>query len=344
MKILIGISHPKHVYMFKNFIYDMEKKGNSIKILLIEKDITKNLLKMFDIKYIPIGKNPAQIYKKALCLPNWTYSTLRVAKQFKPDIYIGQALPNLAYASYIFHKPYIIFEDTESASLVQKISFPFADKIVTPDCYRIDHGPKHLRFNGYYELSYLHPKKFKPDPSILPALGLNGDDRYVVMRFVSWSAIHDFGQKKSFDIELIKKAVKSFKKNARVFLTSEIPLPPELEKYRINIPFHKIHDVLYYASVFMGDSGTMATEAALLGTPAVRYTPFSASCELGNFIELEKKYKMIWSLQDPQQVLDKALSLMNTKFLGDYNFLREKILREKIDVNEYMIQQVEAYM
>jgi len=342
MKILIGVSHPKHVYMFRNFIHDMKKKGNEIEILLIEKDITENLLKMLNLEYTLIGKNPTQIYKKALYLPGWTYSTLKVAKRFKPDICIGQALPNLAYASYIFNMPYIIFEDTESATLVQKMSFPFADKIVTPDCYRVDHGPKHIRFNGYYELAYLHPKYFKPDPSILLALGLKAADRYVVMRFVSWSAIHDFGQKESFNLKLIKRAVNVFKKYARVFLTSEIPLPPELEKHRINIPIHRIHDVLYYASVFLGDSGTMATEAALLGTPAVRYTPFSASSELGNFVELEKKYQMVWSLQDPQQVLDKALSLIDTKSLGDYEFKRERMLREKIDINEYMIQLVEA--
>jgi len=341
MKILIGVSHPKHVYMFKNFIYEMQNRNHIIQIILIRKDITEHLLKQLNLPYKTVGNNLPSISKKALSLPGWVYSTFKIANKFKPDIYLGQALPNLAYVSSLFKKPYIIFEDTESATVAQKMCIPFAHKIITPECYRANHGQKHIRFNGYYELAYLHPTYFKPDPSILSDLGLAAGDKYTVMRFVSWGAVHDMGHKGGFNLEQINNAIDKFGDKGQIFLTSEMPLPSELEKYRINVPLHRIHDILYYASVFLGESGTMATEAALLGTPSVRYTPFSESQELGNFLELEKKFDMLWSISDPNQVVEKALKIMDLKNHKDYEARKAQLLSEKIDVNKFMISVVE---
>ena len=69
MRILVGMAHPKHVYMFKNFIEEMERRGHEVKILAIEKDITEYLLKQFNMPYTLIGYNPHQVYKMILSVP-----------------------------------------------------------------------------------------------------------------------------------------------------------------------------------------------------------------------------------------------------------------------------------
>ena len=44
MKIVVDINHPGHVHFFKNFIWEMEKRGHKILITVKEKDVTLKLL------------------------------------------------------------------------------------------------------------------------------------------------------------------------------------------------------------------------------------------------------------------------------------------------------------
>ena len=96
---------------------------------------------------------------------------------------------------------------------------------------------------------------------------------------------------------------------SKVFVSSEGICPDELIKYRLNIPNRYIHDLLYYSTLLIADTGTMITEAAILGTPAIIYHP--ALRNFGNFEELEKKYEMIWGYEtNPELIIKKAMSLI----------------------------------
>jgi len=342
MKILVGMAHPKHVYMFKNFIKEMENRGHEIRIVAIEKDITVYLLKQFNMPYTLIGKNPSSICRKVLNVPKWEYQTLKISRKFRPDIYVGQALPHFAHVSTILKKPYIIFEDTESATAVQKVCFSFADAIVTPNCYKVDLGKKQVRFDGYYELAYLHPNYFTPNPLVLENLDLDKNDKFIVMRLVSWRAMHDIGQR-GFDLKMKKRMIKSIEKYGKVFITSENPLPKELEKYRISeVAKENIHDLLYYATMYIGESPTMATESAVLGTPAFCMSSWACSC--GNFEDLSKKYELIYCSADQNHVVDAALELLKCADLKNkWHEKRKKLLLNKIDVTKFMVGLVEKY-
>jgi predicted glycosyltransferase len=57
--------------------------------------------------------------------------------------------------------------------------------------------------------------------------------------------------------------------SGQVFITSEGWLDDGLAKYEINVSPEKMHDLLYYADLLIGDSQTMTTEAGVLGTPAM---------------------------------------------------------------------------
>jgi len=338
MRILVGIAHPKHVYMFKNFIEEMEKRGHEVKILAIEKDITEYLLKRFNMPYTLIGKNPPQVYKKILSVPKWEYLTLKIAREFKPDIYIGRALPHFAHVSTILGKPYIIFEDTEHATAVQKVCFPFANAIVTPSCYKDNLGKKQVRFDGYYELAYLHPKYFTPNPAVLDELGLTRDDKFIILRFVSWSASHDVGQ---HGIKNKIELVRELEKYGRVLITSEGQLPKELEKYKIKVSPEKLHDLLYYASLYVGEGGTTASEAATLGTHAIHTSTTAKYC--GIFYELNK-YGLMWISDDEEGSIDKAVEILQKNGIRtERKRKRQKLLNDKIDVTAFMVWFVENY-
>ena len=51
--------------------------------------------------------------------------------------------------------------------------------------------------------------------------------------------------------------MRELSKYARIVITSEDPLPRDLEKYRSNIPPERMHDALYYASLYAGEGATM---------------------------------------------------------------------------------------
>ncbi len=221
------------------------------------------------------------------------------------------------------------------------VTFPFADVICTPSCFKKDLGKKQIRYNGYHELAYLHPDYFKPDPSVLDELGLKKDDKFVIVRFVAWQASHDIGHC-GFNMEAKRKLVKELGKYARVFITSESPLPEEFKKYGIKIPPERIHDLLYYATMYIGEGATMATEAAILGTPSIYVSSFWDS--MGNFNELEEQYGLIYNFKEPEPAIQKVIELLQQQDLKqEWAKKRERLLKDKIDVTQFMMEFIENY-
>src|SRR5690606_4961374 len=213
----------------------------------------------------------------------------------------------------------------------------FATKIYTPSCYRIDLGKKHIRFEGYMELSYLHPNYFLPNKEVLSILGIPEGIKYAILRFVSWGAVHDFGHK-GMSLENKRKAVMEISKYAKVFISAEGELPDDLESFRIKVPFEMIHDVLYYSSLIFGESGTMTSEAAVLGIPAV----FLNNSGLGYTEEEEERYGIVYNFseseEDQQAAIRKAVQILQNPYASsEYRFKRERLLADKIDTTAFMV-------
>ncbi|MCM1986719.1 MULTISPECIES: DUF354 domain-containing protein [Methanococcoides] len=341
MNILVGISHPKHVYMFKNFINEMGNRGHQIKIVLIKKDNNNELLDDFNLDYIQIGENKPTFLKKLLSLLKRELNTYNVVRDFKPDVFIGQALPSLAHISFLVRKPYFIFEDTEHATQVHYLTFPFTKYIVTQKGYWDDLGKKQIHYNGYFELNYLHPNHFQPDPSILEKLGLAEDETYSILRFVSWEALHDQSNK-GFSLPMKRKIVRELEKYGKVFISSEKELPEDLRKYQIQLPASDMHYLMNYATLFMGESSTMASECAVLGTPAI----FIDFCGRGYTNHQEAEYGLVFNfkndVESQEKALEKAIELISDNDLKNkWETKRERMLKEMDDGTQFMVKLIE---
>jgi len=341
VRIIIGVPHPKQVHFWKNIIKNLENDGHEVKIVAWEKDITLYLLDVYGFDYEVIGKNYKGLMKKAYGMFKIDLELFRAAKEFKPDILAGAPV-NLAHVSKLIGKPHINFCDTEHANLTILLTFPFSDVIITPSCFKRKINPKkHVAFNGYMELAYLHPNYFKPDLSILDDLGLSKDDKFIIMRFVSWGASHDIGDMGFTNKE---EVIKSLERFGQVFITSEKKLSPELEKYKMTIPPEKIHHILYFADLYMGESAPMTTESAILGTPAI----FVSTSRRGYTDELENKYDLLYTFSDSETMqkyaLEKAFELLEDENVKKkWETKRMKMLSEKIDVTKFMTEFIETY-
>ena len=340
MKILISIEHPAWAHQFKYLIRELEKKGHIVKVVAINKDRDLELLDIFNIKYDLISNTSGRtIIDKGIIFLKTTLKIYQVSKKFRPDIYIGRASPMMAINSFLFRKPHIVFEDTEHSNFCLNTCKLLSDVIITPNCFKKNLGKKQLRINAYKELFYLHPNYFTPNPTVLSELDLSPDDKFVIIRFVAWDAHHDIGQ---HGIKNKIELVRELEKYGRVLITSEGQLPKELEKYKIKVSPEKLHDLLYYASLYVGEGATMATESAILGTPSIYVSSLVGT--MGNFEELEQKYGLVFNYNDSNKAVNKAVELIqNPNLKEEWQKKRERLLRDKIDVTAFMIWFVENY-
>ena len=90
----------------------------------------------------------------------------------KADLVVSFGSMTVAFAAWLLGKPTITFTDTEHATEQHMLFKPFSTLVATPDVYRGDFGPKHVRYRAYHELFYLHPEEFTPDWKQLEPLGL----------------------------------------------------------------------------------------------------------------------------------------------------------------------------
>jgi predicted glycosyltransferase len=72
-----------------------------------------------------------------------------------------------------------------------------------------------------------------------------------------------------------------------VWVSFEGEVPPGLERHACPAVKSRIHDLLWHAAVVVGDSGSIPAEAALLGTPSLRFTSRPRERDMGGFKELE---------------------------------------------------------
>jgi len=338
MRILIDIGHPAHVHYFRNFIKIMEKKGHEFLIISRNKEIEHYLLNKYNIPFIDKGKGQNSLIGKSFYYLKAVYIIFIKAIRFRPNMLLSFGSPYASFVSKLINKPHIMFNDTEHAKLSHLLSDPFAKTILTPLCYNKDLGKKQIRFNGYMELCYLHPNYFTPDPSILDLLKVKKDEKYVILRFVSWNASHDIWHS-GLSLEIKHKAVKELSKYAKVFISSEGNLPKDLKQYQIKFPPEKIHDALAFATLFIGEGATMSSECAMLGTPAIYINSLTAGT-----LEEQEKSKLLFGFRNPKGVLEKAIELLSTSNIKkQYRKYRQKMLRDKIDVTAFMIWFIEKY-
>jgi len=320
-------------------IKELENKGHTFKVVAINKDHDLELLDAFGIPYEVISNSSGKnIVEKGLIFLWTTLKIFLISLKFKPDIFIGRASPMMAINSFFFQKPHIVFEDSEPTVFCLEICKLFSSVIITPRGFGKDLGRKQIRIDAYKELFYLHPNYYKPDPSIFSLLKIKKDEKYILFRFVAMNAHHDIGQ---HGIKDPISLVKHLEKFGKVFISSEKRIPPELEKYQLKIPLEKIHDVLYYATLFISDSQTMTTEAAVLGTPAIRCNSFVGKNDMSNYLELENKYGLIYNFIDERRIEGKAIELLQISNLKElWQKKLEIFFSEKTDPTKILISSI----
>jgi len=344
MRILIDIGHPAHVHLFKNFAHIMQQRGHQLLFTCREKEFEIDLLKANGFTYESFGPKYKSIIGKILGLLKFDYMEWKVCRKFKPDVLLSHGSMYSAHAAWLIGKPHIAFDDTYNMEQIHLYE-PFTPVILTGAYEHPRVSKKEIRYAGYHELSYLHPKYYKPDKGILDDLGVRPDEKYVLVRFIALNATHDIGNKGVSPQQKIE-AVKTLSKYARVFISSEGALPKELEGYRLRTKPEQLLDVMAYASLVWGESITIPAEAAVLGVPALN----NNNMKSWYLQDEQDNYGLCFCYKSSEEDLNKALqkciellSMDKQKLSEQWRVKREKLLKDHIDVTTFLVWFVENY-
>jgi len=340
MKVLFDITHPAHVHFFRNPIRMLEQAGHVVKVTSRNKDCTIELLDRFGIEHECLSEqNAGGLTGMIGELISRDFRLFRAARKFGPDVLAAIGGIWAAHAGWLLRKPSVIFYDTETARLQNALTYPFATRIVVPVCY---HGKvperKTVRYPGYHELSYLHPNHFAPSRAIALENGLAAKGDTFLIRLVSWKASHDIGLK-GWSIELLDAVVKHLAERGRVVISAEGELPPHLERLRYAGDPHQLHHLIAFCRACIGESATMASEAVVLGVPAI----YAATESRGYVDEQAERYHMakIVPVDRTGEVLaaiDKMLTVPGEEIARRHR----KLLEETVDVAGMIIDQITA--
>lgn len=339
MRILFDISDPADVHLFKNTIKRLHHDGHAIRVTAREKEVNALLLHHENIPFITRGAGSYSLFGKGLQLLWNDLFLIKQARDFCPDIIVGSHNPYVTHTGKMLGIPSLIFSDSEHAHLQNVLMYPFATHICIPACY---YDPvkwsKVHRYNGYHSLSYLHPSYFTPDKSVLEEANIAPDEPYAVIRFIAWTANHDYG---NWGIPDKIQFVKELAKHVRVIISAEDDLPDVLKPFHLPVAPWRLHDLLYFATLYVGEGATIASESAVLGTHAL----YVNTMKVGYTIEQEKKYHLVTNFHDRQtdfsEILKKALSI--TQYPGQKEKCRarrEQLLADTIDVTEFIVNTI----
>jgi predicted glycosyltransferase len=328
MRILFDIGHPGHVHLFKHLAHLLEQDGAAVLFTARDKEFEIELLRAEGFQYKNFGKHYKSLWGKLWGLVQFDVQMVLTGLRFKPDLFVSHGSIYAAHAAFLLGKKHLALED--SGNMEQIVLYrPFTDVILTPDVLPEDLGPKQIRYKGYHEIAYLHPQYFQPDPAVYQWLGLKEGAPYAIVRLVSWNATHDAGHK-GLSNEDKTKLIRQLSERMQVFITSERELSAELKPFQIKIAPEKLHHALAFADIVVSEGATIASEAGVLGTPAIYINSIARSYCLD-----QERYGTVFNAGDS----DKVFSLITHILNQDRAVFRERsrqLLADKINVTQLL--------
>lgn len=345
MRILIDIGHPAHVHYYRNFAREFSERGHTVFWTVRNIPMAKRLLDSYHFEYLVFPRKSDRLLGKLWKQLLYDIQLLRFCSKHKIGIAVGTSA-TIAQVSRISGLRSIVFDDDddEVQPLVTRYVNPFASSLLSPDVLR---GKRKRRdtiyYPGYHELAYLHPNRFQPDTSVLSEVGLHAGEPFFIMRFNVFKAHHDMGVK-GLSLEQKLRLVEILEPHGKIFITTERTIEAELQKYQMSISPEKAHSLMAFATLFLGDSQTMTSEAAVLGVPSLRCNTFAG--RISYLEEQEKRYGLTFGFHPDE--FDKMVAklrelLARPNLRKEWQDRRRRMLADKIDLTSLMVWFLEQY-
>lgn len=334
MNIFFNISHPAHVHLFKNAMRLLGHKGHRIVIGARNKEFTLQLLNAYGMDHIVLTNKGQGVLGLLKELIVQQVKLSKIIKKYSIDIMVQVSGIFNAPVGRLIGIPTIAFSDTENDILANAVSFSLSRQVISPSCFDTKVGgvwKNQIFYDGYHELAYLSPKYFKTN--IIP-------ENKFLLRFVGWAAGHDIGEKSLTETQKIQ-LVNLLKDKGEVFISSEAPLPDKIKHYKYRIDPSEIHDFMATCSMVVGESATMASEAACMGIPAI----FISDTGRGYTTEQDKRYGLVkhYRLSQWPEVISTIRNWLEKDLFNEWQIKRKNMLKDKLEVTDWIVKLIESY-
>lgn len=348
MNIGLFLGHPAHFHMLKNTARQLMDDGHRIFFVIKQKDILETLLKDAGYQYTLIREGRSNsVWGLIKSVAGMEWNMCKFLRANKIDVLVGSTL---SFASRIIMRVPTIVMGEDDAMVVPKYAkmvYPWASGILSPmSCNNGTWENKSVHYPGFQKLAYLHPNRFAPDSRIVRSYGIDPDSPYFILRFAQLNAHHDKGVA-GISTDVAQHLIDILSPFGQIYITSERTLEPQFEQYRLHINPLDIHHVMAYATLYIGDSQSMAVEAAMLGTPSLRFNDFVGAKKIGVMEELEHVYSLTYGISShcPEQLYARLQEwlAMGDKLRDEFQHRRQRMLADKIDVTAFFTWFIENY-
>ncbi|HVX92805.1 MAG TPA: DUF354 domain-containing protein, partial [Candidatus Dojkabacteria bacterium] len=347
--VLFFIVHPAKYWLFKYVAQNLKKDGHEVEWVITSKDVLEDLLKRDGWEYtniFPEGRRKKYFHPFITLVINTWKTLIRLWKHMWGKHYdmvvSGDIITFIAWLKGI---PALVpIDDGFNVVPEYSVSWMWARKLVAPAV--TDFGPfnyKKLGYKSNHEWAYINPKYFKPKKSIVKQFNPKGK-KYFFLRLVSLTASHDL-HKKGINDRQVKKLIALLSKYGKIYINSEKgrELKPDLQKYQIHVDPIDIHNVMYYADMYIGDSQTMASESALMGVPTFRCNDFVGKVA---YLEEEQEYGLVYNYKPKDfnkmlKEIEKTLKMKNAK--EEWKKRVKVFAKDHIDTTKFWVDLIESY-
>jgi predicted glycosyltransferase len=326
--IWIDIINPSHALFFNSLLRELS--DHKVIITIRDRAETVELCKSFGINGRVVGADDIHPLKKILSVASRTFNLAVSAPTFDVSMSFENSISQVV--SKIRLKSSVLFCDND-LKFSQKKSFvqdaeskvkSFADYVIIPQvCFdnfcKVFDDNKLITYDGCKEDIYI--ADYKPDPNFLNKVPF---ENFIVLRP---EALASFYVKENNSI--VYDLLKAFEKeNINV-----IYLPREKGdiSYAKGCKFYKPEkalnglDLCYYADAVLTGSGTLAREAACIGTTSVSFFPSSKMLSVDQ--QFVDKKKVLHS-RDVDEIVDYVLkkSQKHIRDIGRCKSVKEEVV------------------
>jgi predicted glycosyltransferase len=340
MRYLIFTNTPAHVHLYKHVVTELQNRGHTVQVLVRDYGCTLALADAYDLPYHVYGNCDTTKTSLMKNIPRQYTTSLSQARKFDPDVVFGIGA-YAAPAGALTGARTILVHDSEPTTVDHRIARWLADTLLTPDCFQRDLGTKHRTFEGFKESAYLHPDVFEVDESVRDDLDVV-DEPYVILRLNAFGSHHDVAQG-GFTTAQVTELIRLLSDHVEVVVSDEGESldVDSLPARRFDLHPARLHDALAEASLLVADTQTMVTEAAFLGTPAIRSNSFVGEDDMGNFVELADR-DLIYNLESFEDVRELALDVLEDDSVTDrIQRRRQELLSDTINLTALLTEVAE---
>jgi predicted glycosyltransferase len=252
--------------------------GFDVLVTCREYEFTCRVLEYLGLEYLAVGKySEGDSYSKVFEDAVRMSALVNTVRSFSPKFLIAYPNPSAARVAFGAGIRYIALTDSPHSVIPSRLSLPLADVVVFSGCipksevlaYVSERFTKVLTYRGVDEVGWI--KRLKPSENDVRALGLKPWG-YVVFRPAEEMATYY----RSLSLIPPDRVL-----DVLVGLGYDVVLLPRYSKHAVLrregvVVLEKGFSgpsLTYYSRLVVSGGASMAREAALMGTPAITYTP-----------------------------------------------------------------------